>query len=117
MVRLTPKNLLLNSRKLRKGQTQWESKLWYFLRAKHFQGFKFKRQQVVGNYIVDFYCAKKKLIIELDGGQHASVQNIQSDAMRDIFLKRQGFNVLRFWNTQLQENFEGVVEVIKNNLE
>ncbi|MEO8065849.1 MAG: DUF559 domain-containing protein [Candidatus Doudnabacteria bacterium] len=110
-------NLLSSSRELRKGQTPWENKLWYYLRAKRFKGFRFRRQFVIGYYIVDFCCFEKKLVIELDGGQHNEDENRQNDHERTEFLKSQGFKVIRFWNNELDENLEGVLETIFNNLE
>lgn len=73
-------------------------------------GLKFKRQQPIGNYVVDFVCFEKKLVIELDGGQHAD-QVIQ-DATRTCWLESQGFEVLRFWNNDVLQNMDGVWDVI-----
>ena len=109
-------NLLLASRKLRREQTPWEDKLWYYLREKRFYGLRFRRQFVIGHYIVDFCCFTKKLIIELDGGQHEEETNRQNDAERTAVLEAQGFRVIRFWNNEVDENIEGVLENIINNL-
>ena len=76
--------------------------------------FKFRRQQQIGNYIADFVCFEKGLIIELDGGQHAV--DMESDKKRDDWLRSEGFEVVRFWNTDVFENIEGVVESIRNRL-
>ncbi len=109
-------NLLLSSRRLRRDQTPWENKLWYYLRAKRFKKFRFRRQFVIGHYIVDFCCFGKKLIIELDGGQHNEQTNRLNDNERTEFLKSQGFKVIRFWNNNLDENIEGILEKILENL-
>ena len=89
---LTPEDsawLLTRARELRQQQTPSEQALWQQLRAKRFSSFKFRRQQPIGRYIVDFVCFDQKLIIELDGGQHAEAQ--EYDALRDEWLKQQGF--------------------------
>ncbi len=78
------------------------------------EAYKFRRQQQIGNYIVDFVCFEKGLIIELDGGQHAT--NMESDKKRDNWLRSEGFEVVRFWNTDVFENIEGVMETVKNRL-
>jgi very-short-patch-repair endonuclease len=84
--------------------------LWYYLRAKRLCSLKFKRQQPIGNYIVDFVCLEKKIIIELDGSQH--LQNEEYDKKRDDWLKGLGYQVLRFNNIEFFENKEAVVEFI-----
>ncbi|OGE87973.1 MAG: hypothetical protein A3J07_02205 [Candidatus Doudnabacteria bacterium RIFCSPLOWO2_02_FULL_49_13] len=109
-------NLILGSRSLRKNQTPWENKLWYNLRAKRFKGYRFRRQFVIGYYIVDFCCFEKKLIIELDGGQHNEEQTQLNDKERTEFLKSQGFKVIRFWNNDIQKNLPEVLETILDNL-
>ncbi|MBI4049752.1 MAG: endonuclease domain-containing protein, partial [Candidatus Doudnabacteria bacterium] len=106
------RNLLAKSRKLRKTQTPWEDRLWHYLRSKRFQGYRFRRQFVIGRYIVDFYCYKKKLVIEVDGGQHNEVKNIIKDRDRTKYLTKEGYKVLRFWNSDLNDNFEGVLDTI-----
>ena len=87
------------ARILRKKSTEAENYLWYFLRKRNFNGFKFRRQYVIGHYIVDFICIRKKLIIELDGGQHS--QAICYDERRTTFLESKGYIVLRFWNNEI----------------
>jgi type I restriction enzyme S subunit len=87
-----------------------EQLLWQQLRAKRFSGFKFRRQQKIGRYIVDFVCFAQKLIIELDGSQHADVQ--VEDATRDHWLRGEGFRVLRFWNNELLGQTDAVLEAI-----
>ena len=102
--------LTKNARKLRKDSTRAESLLWSKLRAKQIAGIKFRRQQPIGNYIVDFVSFEKKIIIELDGGQHAKAK--KKDSKRDKFLSENGFTVLRFWNNDIFSNLDGVLEVI-----
>lgn len=98
------------ARELRKAQTPAEHDLWQQLRAKRFSGFKFRRQQVIGNYIVDFVCFDQKLVIELDGSQHAEAK--ERDESRDRWLSEQGFRVLRFWNNEWMAQAESVLETI-----
>jgi len=99
---------------LRKKQTNAETLLWNYLRDRRLQEFKFRRQHIIQGYIVDFVCLKKKLVIELDGGQHATQQNY--DNKRTQALEQDGFKVLRFWNNDVLENIEGVWDVINNTL-
>ena len=99
------------AKQLRKNSTKAEALLWGRLRAKQMHGIKFRRQQPIENYIVDFVSFEKRIIIELDGGQHQ--MNKKKDNERDRFLAESGFNVLRFWNNDIFENFEGVLEVIR----
>jgi very-short-patch-repair endonuclease len=100
------------ARKLRKTQTPQEAKLWSLLRAKRFEGLKFRRQYPIGKYIVDFCCWKKKLIIELDGGGHNEARQIEYDHLRDRYLRSQGYKILRVWNFEVDENLRGVYEEI-----
>ena len=103
-------DLTKRARKLRKNSTRAESLLWSKLRAKQIAGVKFRRQQPIGNYIVDFVSFEKRIIIELDGGQHAKAK--KKDSKRDKLLSENGFTVLRFWNNDIFSNLEGVLEVI-----
>ncbi|GBD98564.1 hypothetical protein BMS3Abin07_00584 [bacterium BMS3Abin07] len=106
-------NRLVNTAKaLRKMQTDAERLLWKHLRAKQVEGLKFRRQQPIGNYVVDFICLEKSLVIEVDGGQHAGNKK---DEERDAWLKSEGFKVLRFWNNEVLNNMEGVSEMIRGN--
>ena len=100
--------MLLKSiaRTLRKNMTLAERTLWRALRLKQFKGLKFRRQFPIEKYIVDFVCLEKKLIIEIDGGQHS--QNVEKDAERTKWLEEQGFYVLRFWNNDVLKNPEAV---------
>ena len=102
------------ARKLRREQTEVERKLWYALRDRRFHGIKFRRQQPLGFYVVDFICFEAKLIIELDGSQHAFPENAEAERIRTAFLEKEGFRVLRFWNLELQNNFDGVMEAIRH---
>jgi very-short-patch-repair endonuclease len=106
------KPLVPFARQLRSNPTEAEKCLWQQLRYQAL-GVKFRRQAVVGKYIVDFVCFGKKLVIELDGGQHS--QN-QQDIIRDAWLKNYGFQVLRFWNSDVLANTEGVIQKITEQL-
>jgi len=97
-------------RELRKNPTEAEQRLWKNLRLRRLGGFKFRRQQPLGEYIVDFVCFERRLIIEVDGGQHSELED--HDTKRDEWLKRQGFNILRFWNHQVLRDIEAVKEKI-----
>ena len=92
---------------LRQNQTKQELKLWSLLRNRNFQGLKFKRQYNIGDYIVDFVCLEYKVIIEIDGGQHNEPEEIELDNERTKYLQSKGFRVIRFWNNEVDENFEG----------
>ncbi len=98
------------AKKLRKNSTQTENKLWFFLRAKRFEGLKFRRQHPLGPYIVDFVCLEKYLVIECDGGQH--LDQAKKDFKRDEWLQKEGFKVLRFWDDEVLKNIETVLEII-----
>src|SRR5215207_9364824 len=98
------------ARKLRKELTPAERKLWAYLRGDKLNGVNFRRQHAVGNYIVDFVSIKKKLVIELDGSQH--VEQAQYDMERTRYLESQGYNVVRFWNKQVEHEIDGVMRVI-----
>ena len=95
---------------LRKRATDAEQLLWHYLRNRKFYGFKFRRQHVLQGYIVDFVCLEKKLIIELDGGQH--VEQAEYDTTRTAKFEQEQFQVLRFWNDDVLKNISTVLEVI-----
>jgi len=97
------------ARKLRRNATAAETALWRILRSSGLDGIKFRRQQPIGPYIVDFISYSHRLIIECDGGQHAGNP---SDAVRDKWFGEQGFRTLRFWNHEILGNREGVVRAI-----
>ena len=103
------------SRMLRKGATDAENRLWYYLKATQLEGVKFRRQEPIGNYIVDFVAFEKRLVIEIDGGQHAEEDEKERDIRRDEWLRSQGFRVLRFWNNEVLQNLAGVLETIRAN--
>ena len=108
---------LKNAKEMRSNMTPAETKMWRILRGKRFQDLKFKRQVLIGNYIVDFLCENKKIIIEIDGGQHNEELNIQSDKNRTRYLENNGYKVLRFWNDEVMKNINGVMEVIFREIE
>jgi very-short-patch-repair endonuclease len=102
------------ARELRRNQTEVEKRLWAKLRAWQLGGAKFRRQQPIGPYIADFVCFERKLIVELDGGQHAAT--VAADERRTAWLESQGFRVMRFWNNDVIENIEGVLETIAREI-
>ena len=103
-------SLVTNARNLRKSMTKEERHLWYdFLRP---YPVKFLRQKILGKYIVDFYCAKAKLIVELDGSQHYESKNMEYDRQRTAYLEQYGLRVLRIPNNEVNRNFSGVCEYI-----
>ena len=106
------KGLTPSARDLRNNLTEAEKYLWYVLRLNNL-GVKFRRQAVIGRYIVDFVCFEKKLIIEVDGGQHAESQK---DQARDQWLMGQGLKILRCWNHDVLRNRDGVVQRIVEHL-
>lgn len=101
------------SRGLRKKQTEAEKLFWYRLRNRQFLGLKFRRQQLIGKYIVDFVSFEKRIIIELDGRQHNIEERKLKDDIRTKWLTKQGFIVLRFWNSDVLKNLEEVLEQIR----
>ena len=104
------KALVPNAKDLRKNLTKEERRLWYdFLRS---YPVKFLRQKILGKYIVDFYCAEAKLIVELDGSQHYEEKGMEYDAERTAFLEQYGIRVLRIPNNEVIQNFRGVCEYI-----
>ena len=98
------------ARSLRIDQTDVEKRLWRELRNRQLDGFKFRRQHGIGPYIVDFICIEAGLVVELDGGQHAD--QVSYDARRSVLIEAAGYRVVRFWNSDVLENIEGVVERI-----
>lgn len=99
------------ARKLRKESTPAERLLWKHLRNRQLNGWKFRRQFPLGDYIADFICLEQKLIIEVDGGQHAT--QIAADINRTEFFEGKKFTVLRFWNNEVLQNISGVVKAIE----
>ncbi|HIC81777.1 MAG TPA: endonuclease domain-containing protein [Kiloniellaceae bacterium] len=104
-----------NARRLRRNETEAERRLWAALRNRQLAGHKFRRQVPLGRFVVDFACYDEKLVVELDGGQHAD--HAQEDEARTAWLEARGFRVLRFWNSEVLENMEGVLERIVEVLE
>ena len=94
------------ARRLRRDMTEAEKAMWGLLRSRQLAGFKFRRQQPMRRYVVDFVCLSHKLVVEIDGGQHADVT--PAEERRSAFLSGEGFRVLRFWNNEVLENRDGV---------
>ncbi len=107
----TDETLLKRARAMRSEMTQPERELWIALRAKRFGGVKFSRQMVIGPYIVDFVARSRMMVIELDGGTHAS--NEEYDARRTALLEQRGYDVIRFANGDVMRNLEGVLSAIE----
>jgi very-short-patch-repair endonuclease len=99
---------------LRNNGTDAERKLWRNLSRRDLRGFKFSRQIPVGPFIVDFLCRERGLIVEVDGGQHCQSRN---DHQRTAFLENEGFRLIRFWNDDVLQNMDGVLQVILANLQ
>ena len=112
------KNNIKIAKILRKNATVWENTLWY----KYLKDYpvRFQRQKAISNFIVDFYCAKARLVVELDGGGHFLPQEIQKDLQRTTDLQNQGLCVIRICNNDIDNNFEGVClyidKVVKQNM-
>ena len=98
------------ARQLRHQSTPFEQAFWDHVRAKRFSDYKFRRQQTIGPYIVDFVCLQAKLIVELDGSQHAD--NVEHDRQRDDWLRSQGYRVIRVWNSEWTQHKNAVLEKI-----
>ena len=111
---MNAEKVLLNAKTLRTKQTEAEQRLWYHLRAHRFLALKFKRQKPMERFIVDFVCVEHQLIIEIDGGQHA--EQAEYDQHRDAWLRSQGYTVLRFWNHEVMQQMEGVLEQIRSTI-
>ncbi len=99
------------ARRLRKGQTDAEKRLWNHLRDRQLSGFKFRRQHEIGPYVADFCCPQKKLVLELDGGQHA--EQVLKDQKRTAYLNQMGYQVLRFWDHEVLQEPDSVLEAIR----
>jgi very-short-patch-repair endonuclease len=108
------KLLRYRAKAMRSAPTEAEHRLWQIVRAHRFSAFKFRRQVPIDHYIVDFLCPARRLIVELDGGQHAESTN---DLRRDAYLQSQGFHIIRIWNNELFTNEEGVAAAILNALQ
>jgi very-short-patch-repair endonuclease len=109
-----PDGKLRYARKLRRQMTDAEHRLWRYLRAHRLRGHKFKRQQPIGPYIVDFVSFEANLIVEVDGSQH---QESKADVARDAWLASEGFKILRFWNNDVIGRTEAVLDEILRHLD
>ena len=103
------------ARRLRREETEWEHSLWERLRRRQLYGFKFRRQHPIGPFFADFFCPEAKLIIEIDGSQHADGLNL--DKSRTEFLRNAGYDVLRFWNHEISSEIDAVMQRIADALE
>ena len=108
-----PHRNIQTARMLRRTMTDVKRKLWSKLRSKHL-GIKFRRQVPFGPYIADFLSLEAHLVVELDGYQHYQENALQQDRLRDRYFIKEGFAVLRFWNTEVLSNLEGVLEAIRD---
>lgn len=104
------------ARELRQRQTEAERVLWGKLRNRQLEGVKFRRQQPIGQYVVDFASLEKAVIVEIDGGQHNERPVLERDERRAGWLSGEGYRVLRFWNNEVLDNVDGVLEVIREAL-
>jgi len=103
-------SLLATARELRAASTDAERRLWYYLRDRRLSGYRFRRQAPIGRFVVDFVCVRARLIVELDGGQHAD--HLLEDLERTQWLARSGYRVIRFWNHEVLQRTEAVLESI-----
>jgi very-short-patch-repair endonuclease len=102
------------ARKLRKNLSDAERVLWQILRNRQLAGWKFRRQHPIGPFIVDFVCIEKKLVVEVDGGQHAT--SLQEDTKRTRYLENKGYRVVRFWNNDVLRESDSVLNFVLNFL-
>ncbi|MDD5039414.1 MAG: endonuclease domain-containing protein [Dehalococcoidales bacterium] len=109
-------NLKEHARQLRENMTDAERHLWTRIRMKQLNGYQFYRQKPIGDYIVDFFCPKANLIIEVDGSQHFVDETIEYDRIREEYVSSLGLKVLRFTNAEVLKNIEGVVEHIEEEM-
>ena len=116
VIQLMAQKLTHLAKHLRKQSTDVERLLWSHLRAGRFEGLKFRRQHPIGQYIADFVCLERKLIIELDGGQHSFPEDVLKDKQRDAWFEQEGYAVVRFWDNEVLINTSGVLEVLKKKV-
>src|SRR5687768_4768289 len=110
------RRLLGFAREMRHEQTDAERRMWMLLRDRKLSGFKFRRQHPIANYIVDFFCIRAKLVVELDGGQHSDPTALEYDSRRTAALNELGIRVLRFWDHDMLRDCDSVLETIYNAL-
>ena len=101
-------DLQRRARQMRREPTEAEARFWHYAKNRGIAGLKFRRQVAVGPYIADFLCTEERVIVEIDGGQHGE----ERDAARDVWLRREGFRVLRFWNNDVLKDMSAVGETI-----
>ena len=109
-------NYLDIKRRLRSTMTGPETRLWSKLKARQFQGLKFRRQHGIGPYIVDFYCPEQSLVIEVDGDSHADADQIVKDGQRERYLQSLGLHVIRYCNDDIMKNLDGVLEDLSGKI-
>lgn len=102
-----------HARALRRNATECETRIWLAVRDRRLGGFKFRRQATIGPYVVDFLCTQQRLVLEIDGGQHGGAD----DQRRDAALASAGYHVLRFWNSDVISNLDGVLQTILSALQ
>jgi very-short-patch-repair endonuclease len=105
---------IASARRLRRNMTDVERKLWSKLRGGQLDGYKFRRQHPLGPYVLDFFCESERLVVEIDGGQHANTK--AKDDLRTAWLIARGCRVIRFWNNEVSQNLEGVLERLRLEL-
>lgn len=103
-------------RQLRSNMTGPETRLWSRLRARQFQGLKFRRQHGIGPYIVDFYCPERSIVIEVDGDSHAGADQIVKDKQRETYLRARGLRTIRYCNNDIMKNLDGALEDLAERL-
>jgi very-short-patch-repair endonuclease len=111
-----PRRLTPLARSLRCGATAAERRLWQGLRRKQVEGFRFRRQVILGNFIADFACFDARLVVEVDGATHSTEAEIARDAARSSALAEQGYAILRFTNEEVFRNLEGILDTIHARL-
>jgi len=116
-MRIYGNNLTPRARDMRKRPTDAERKVWLKVRDRRFLDLVFRRQVPFGGYIADFVCDSAKLIVEIDGGQHMNEEAQAYDAARTRYLEALGYRVIRFWNSDVTENIDGVLEQMREVIE
>ena len=99
------------ARKLRRETTEAEALLWTHIRNRQLAGMKFSRQHPIGRYVADFCCEEEKLVVELDGGQHAD--DVDRDEQRTQYIEKYGYRVVRYWNSEVMSGIDGVLNDIR----